>query len=101
MSWKYAPTRTNKPLAPMLSAAASAIEATLIEWLYVPGARRTSSCNSGCEGSPISSRLKSVSTSNTFSMNGNRPVTRKLAKIAQRAIAKRLARQGAMLSVGC
>ena len=80
MSWKYEPTRTNSPLAPMDSAAASASEATLMEWLYVPGARRASSWSSGCAASPSSSKLISVCTSNNRSMNGSKPVMIKAAK---------------------
>ena len=67
----------------MASAAASAIEATVIEWLYVPGARRTSSCSSGWAASPSSSRLMSVCTSNSFSMKGSSPVMSTPAITAQ------------------
>ena len=64
MSWKYAPIRTSRALAPIRSAAASAIVPTAIEWLCVPGARRTSSWRSGWVMSPSSSRLIPVTIPN-------------------------------------
>ena len=52
--------RHKSPRAPIASAAASAIDPTVREWLYVLGARRINSCSSGWETSPSSKRLKSV-----------------------------------------
>ena len=75
----------------MLSAAASAIEPTVIEWLYVLGARRTSSCSSGWATSPSSSRLKSVSTPKRCSMKGSSPVVMKPAATAHSAVAQGVA----------
>ena len=54
----------------------------MIEWLYVPGARRTSSCNNGWAGSPSSIKLKSVCTPNTRSTIGKRHVISEPATIA-------------------
>ena len=56
--------RTSSALAPIRSAAASAIAPTVIEWLCVPGARRTSSWSSGWVMSPSSSRLMPVTMPN-------------------------------------
>ncbi len=65
--------RTSKACAPIRSAALSAIAPTVIEWLCVPGARRTSSCKSGWVMSPSSSRLMPVTMPNEFSTNGRLP----------------------------
>src|SRR5262249_9833993 len=46
-------------------------------------ARRTSSCNSGCEPSPSSSRRTSVTTAKRRSTRGSRPLTTKPARAPQ------------------
>ena len=71
--------RTSRALAPIRSAAASAIVPTVIEWLCVPGARRTSSWSSGWVMSPSSSRLMPVTIPNAFSTNGRLPPRKKPA----------------------
>ena len=69
--------RTNRALAPIRSAAASAIVPTVIEWLCVPGARRTSSWRSGWVTSPSSSRLMPVTMPNEDSTSGRMPPRKK------------------------
>ena len=71
--------RTSSALAPIRSAAASAIVPTVIEWLCVPGARRTSSWSSGWVMSPSSSRLMPVTMPKAFSTNGRLPPRKKPA----------------------
>ena len=50
--------------------------------VYVPGARRISSCNSGWELSANSSRLTSVTTPNARSTSGRQPVRMHPARTA-------------------
>ncbi len=67
----------------MASAHGSARVATVMLCVYVPGARRTSSCKSGCEPSPNSTRLTSVTMAKQRSTSGSRPLMRKPASVPQ------------------
>ena len=66
----------------MASAAASASDATIIEWLYVPGASRNNLFNKGLPGCDKSISLTGDTTLENSSTIGRRPIARMIDRIA-------------------